>query len=115
MTNNACIVDTTLVTVSSSPMENYEIRIDPIPSIILEGSSQIYTCGLYQNGNLTSGSFVFDLLSNLVPSTYFTFTTIDDNSFSVINIKKYLTEPLSINLTSGSYTKNVEIRLKGGW
>lgn len=102
------------VTVSGSSPVGYEVRVSPNPSYILEGDIQAYTCYLYDSGNLQGNTFIFTN-GSVIPDDHFTLTTISNNSFSVKNNEKYLTDPLTIICTSGSYIKNIMVDLKGAW
>lgn len=113
MTKNTSVKNTCSVVVSASPVTYYEIRIDPDPTFILEGSSQTYNLYLYQNGNLIPGSFAF-IDNNIVPANHYNITTTG-SSITVRNLKKYLNDYLSIDCISGTETKQMEIYLKGSW
>jgi hypothetical protein len=102
------------VTVSGSSPVGYEVRVDPIPSYILEGDTTTYTCYLYNGGLIQADTFVFTA-SGSVPANHYTLSTISGNSFSIKNIEKYLSDNLTITCTSGSYVKNVDMSMKGAW
>jgi hypothetical protein len=102
------------VAVSGSSPVGYEVRVSPNPSYILEGDTETYTCYLYNGGLVQSDVFVFTA-GSVVSTDYYTLTTISNNSFSITNIERYLTDPLTVICTSGSYIKNIEVDLKGAW
>jgi len=62
-----------------------------------------------------SDAYAFALANSNVPSDHYVLTTIDDNSFSVQNVEMYLSYPLVISATSGSYTKDISVDLRGAW
>lgn len=111
--NNSSVFDSCSVIVSASSVSNYEIIVTPSTNFILEGQTLSYDTGLYLNGTRTSGSFNY-AVSGSVPSANYTFTSGSD-SFSVLNIEKYLTDPMIITCTSGSYSKVVQLNLRGSW
>jgi hypothetical protein len=114
LVKNILVSASALVNVSASAIDNYEVRISPPPSIILEGDTQNFICYLYKNGIQQSDSFIFASGSS-VPNKNYSLTIINGNSFSVKNIEKYLENPLSIVCSSGSYVDNAEILLNGLW
>ena len=114
LVDNPTISDSVIITVSGSLVEN-NIRVSPLPSYILQGDTQAYTVYAYNNGVQESDAFTFTLANANVPVANYTFTTIDDNSFSVENIKLYLDYPLIINAVSGSLSKQISILLKGSY
>lgn len=113
MTSNATIHTDINTVVSASPI-GYDIRITPVPDRILEGATETYLCQLYDSGILQSGSFVFSS-GSVVPASSYSLTTISGSAFSVLNTKRYLTAPLTIDCTSGSYTKQISLDLVGAW
>ena len=99
----------------SASSTDYEIRIDPSSGSILESDTETYEVYSYNGGVVTSDAFVFSVSGSLVPAANYLLTTIDSNSFSVENIKKYTHDPLLIDSTSGSNVRQIEISLCGSW
>jgi len=112
--NNTSASAIVLVTVSGSTTLT-EIRVNPNPDFILQGETTSYTVYLYTNGVQQSDVFTFTLGNNDVPVENYTLSTISGNSFSIKNIKVYMDDPLVIDCTSGSNTKQLSILLKGSW
>jgi len=115
MTDNVGMTDTIIVAVSASPVSTYEIRISPTSNILYENDTETYTSYLYLNGVVQADSFVFTLADADVPADHYTLTILNDNSFSLKNNEFYLNDPLSILCTSGSYSKQLDIYLRGSW
>ena len=113
--NNSSVYDTVSV-VSSSAIIESDIRITPSDRYILEGDTQNYNVGLYQNGILQVDTFSISLYDKNVPGSNYTLTQTDGNNFSIKNNEMFLDYPLILTLTSsGSVTKNLSIELKGAW
>ena len=102
------------VSVSGSPI-GYEIRVSPNSGYILEGDSETYTSYLYLGGSPTSDVFTFSVSGSMVPSKSYSLNVVDGNTFIVSNDKKYLENPLIIDCTSGSYSQQISIDLRGAW
>jgi len=103
------------VVVSASTIGTYDIRVDPAELRIFEDETATFTVYNYFNGVVQSGSFVFTIANNNIPTANYTFSTIDGNSFSVKNDEMYLDDPLSIVATSGSNIKTINLMLRGAW
>ena len=110
---NDSVSDTCSVSVVSGVVSNYQVVITPDTNFILQGETQIYNCKLYLNGSLQSDVFTFTLGATTIPSTSYLFTVIDGNNFSVKNIKKDLSDTLTITCTSGANSRVIDILLKG--
>jgi uncharacterized protein YjdB len=104
---------TCAITVVASSQTIKEVIASPSTNYILEGSSQTYTVYLYTNGTIQADTFTFSVVAGNVPSTNYSLTIINGNSFTVDNIGKYMDEPLVIHCVSGTNTKDVSILLKG--
>lgn len=116
MTSNTSVTASAIVIVNASPIYSYEIRVSPSENYnILESENQTFTTYLYVSGSLQSDAFNFTLINNDVPVDRYSMTTLGSNSFNVVNINKYLNDPLSILATSGSFTKQIDISLVGAW
>lgn len=113
MVDNTSASASVNVVVSASPL-GYEIRISPTPSQILEGDTEFYSCYLYDGGIIQSDPFTFSS-GSIVPSNHYSLVATSVNSFSVKNIERYLTEPLTVICTSGSYIKSIKVDLLGAW
>lgn len=105
------------VKVSDSETENsngYSIFISPNVTEIPEGEEQFYNCKLYKDGIEQSDGFIFSVSGN-IPEENYRFYVHDGNTFSILNIKKYLEEPLKIICKSGENIDIFEVKLKGVW
>jgi hypothetical protein len=107
-----CVVP---ITISASPVLDYEVRVTPDSGYLLQSNTQIYTAGLYLNGASQTGSFVFSVSGSNVPSSKYELTTISGSAFSLKNNRMFLDYPLLVNVTSGSISKQLSIELKGSW
>jgi len=115
MTDNSSASATCEVVVSASSTAPYEIRVDPSNDTVLEGTTTTFSVYGYVGGVQQASAYVFSLANSNVPSDHYVLTTIDDNSFSVKNVEMYLAQQLIIVASSGSYTKNISIDLRGAW
>ena len=115
MIDNTSASATCSVVVSASSTAPYETRVDPANDTILEGTTTTFTVYGYVGGVQQADAYTFALLDSNVPAENYTLTTIDDNSFSVQNEIMYLAYPLIITATSGSYTKDISVDLRGAW
>ncbi len=111
--NNPTIFDVCVVTVTNAIVSNYQVVLTPDTNIILQGETQTYNCKLYLNGVLQVSTFTFTMGATTIPNTSYVFTVIDGNNFSVKNIKKDLTDTLTITCTSGTNSRVLDVILKG--
>lgn len=112
LTDNPAVFDTVMVTCSGSPVSDYEVVITPNQNYILQGDTIVFDVRLWLNGVVQSDNFVFTLDSNTVPTANYVYAVIDGHSFSIKNIKKFLTDSLNVNCVSGSNSKSIDIMLK---
>lgn len=112
LTDNLAVFDTIIVTCSGSPVLDYEVVISPNKNYILQGTTQVYDVRLWLNGVVQSDTFTFTLNSNTVPAANYQYSVIDGNSFSVKNLKMFLTDSINISCVSGSYSKSIDINLR---
>lgn len=115
MTDNTSVSASALATVSASSVMDYEIRITPSTAYVLQGTSSTYGIYGYLGGVIQGDTFTFTLADYNVPSDHYVLSAIDDNHFAVSNSLMYLEAPLIITATSGSYSKNISINLRGAW
>jgi len=87
--NNLTVFDEKSITVTNTPIAEYDIRIIPNVYGILEGTTETMECRLYLNEVAQADSIDFTVLGN-VPSYCYTFTEIDGNHFSIANHRMYL-------------------------
>jgi len=112
--NNNTIIDSISVTVTNSKTDTFEVKITPDLSGLNEGDARTFTVKLYKNDVETSEVFTFTK-TGLVPSTNYTFTVIDGNSFMIRNNLAYYNASLVINCVSGMHSRDLSIDLNGGW
>jgi len=98
---------------SASSVNN--IIVVPNSGDILQSGSQIFDVRYYSGSVALSGSFVFVVNDNNVPTDHYTFSTLSNNTFSVVNNEKYLDYPLSILCAGSSGSRIFEVNLKGDW
>ena len=103
------------IVVSASSTAIYEVRVSPSNDTVLEGTTTVFSVTGFVGGVQQSDAYAFALANSNVPSDHYVLTTIDDNSFSVQNVEMYLSYPLVISATSGSYTKDISVDLRGAW
>jgi hypothetical protein len=113
LNSNTDIYDEITVYVTSDVQDDYEVQISPDVTLLYEGDTQAYTCYLMKNGVETANKFTF--AASGVPAANYILTTINDNAFTVENVKKYVDDELSITCTSGTHTKTFDITLRGDW
>jgi hypothetical protein len=103
------------VIVTSTPTNEYEIRISPNNYSILESDTQVYVVYLYLNGTIQADAFVFSLYDGNVPAENYSFNILGNNSFSITNNHLFVEHPLIINAVSGTNSKQISLMLKGAW
>lgn len=114
--NNSDAYDVCNISVSSVPVSNISVSVNPNVGFIYEGESQIYDVRLYLNGVIQSDTFVFTLNNGGIPSTKYSYSVIDGNSFVVTNIERHFgNEELSVTATSGLNVSVINIKLIGAW
>ena len=109
------ISDTCGITVSASPSVNANVVISPSVNFVYEGIKKSYSVFLYEDGVVQADTFTITCNPNTITSEYYTFTVVDGNHFTIENLKKELTSYLTITCVSGTNTKTMDIKLKGGW
>jgi len=100
---------------SGSDIGVYDIVIDPPENYILESGSAIYDARYYLGGVIQSGSFVFTVSGSAVPTDHYMFNVIDDNSFRIDNLEKYLDSNLNILCSGSSGSRILNLELRGAW
>lgn len=112
MVGNPDVSDTITVTVTDKPLEYREIIINPECNYILQGMSETFTVYQYVNGLQQDDTFSVEALN--VPKQYYILQVINGNEFTIINVARYMKQPLTIkvtNLMSGEEVSfNIELR-----
>jgi len=98
---------------SASSVAN--IVVSPNDGKILKGASQIFDVRYYSGSVVTTGSFIFSISGSDIPIDYYVFSTLTNNTFSVINNEKYLDNYLVINCIGTSGSRTFEVELAGAW
>ena len=96
---------------STSGSVSNSITVLPSNFDILESGSQVYTV----SSSPVSGSFVFSIADNYVPTNHYIFTSLGGNTFSIQNLSAYFDSSLNINCIGVSGSRVVNINLNGAW
>lgn len=115
LANNSLVSDTCSVTVAGAPVDTYQVRFSPTDNAVLEGQTKTWTVYLFKNNVQQADVFVLALDANTVPSDHYVYTAISQNSFSVKNVERFLTDSLELTATSGIYSSVLTINLRGAW
>ena len=111
--NNVLVYDSCSVSVSATPVTDYQVILSPDINYILQGDTQVFNVKLYLNGVAQLDTFTFTVNPNTIPSLNYVFSTIDGNNFSIKNIKKFVGDTLTVTCTSGLNSTQENITLKG--
>lgn len=104
-----------VATSSETPISEFEIQIDRNENFIFEGDTETFSVGLYENGVLQPDTFTFTLVPNTVPSSNYVFIIVDNNTFTIKNIKRFLTDTLDVRCDSGIHSRTYKFNLRGDW
>jgi hypothetical protein len=103
------------VVVSATPSFTYDIRISPTRNYIFEDETDVFTVNLYENNVITANTFTFTVIPNTVPTGHYIFSSLTGNTFSIRNVKRFLTDTLDVKCVSGLNEKTYKFNLKGDW
>lgn len=104
------------ITVSNSPEETADIRIEPYINYILESTTREYRVYLYiDNVKQENTAIQFTCGSNDIPASHYVFTVTGDNSFKLSNRKMAPGKLLNITCEVNGYSKVFQITLRGAW
>jgi len=111
---NSDVYDVVDVVVDSNSVDQ-TITITPEPSFILEGEEVVYTARLFVGGEeIPNTIFTINVSDqNEIPSANFEITQLSDNMFKVKNIKRYLYKTLKLEVSANTYSREIEIELRG--
>jgi len=112
---NNLVSDSCSITVTPTPSNIYQIQFSPKENYILEGESVTWEFALVENGIPLPDDFVFSIDTRSVPSTYYSYVVIDGKSIVIQNLRMYLGDYMVLTATSGSYTKSINVYLRGSW
>ena len=98
-----------------STVQDSVTTITPDVTSILENDTETFTIQRYINGVPQADSYTFT--PSGVPSDYYVLTVIDNNKFSIKNVKQYEKSSLTISCYNQETheTMNIDIWLVGGW
>jgi len=112
---DADVNDSCNIVVNTTPISEYEIVVSPDKNYVLENDSESYNVTLELNGIDTTDVFVFNIVAGNVPVDNYVFTVVNGNNFNLENVGMYIEEELVIRCTSGIHSRDISIRLRGGW
>lgn len=95
---------------NTSQQEEYT-EISPEDRVVLQGKTTEFSCFRYVNGEATEDTFTFEILNDNVPQSRYVFTVVDDNHFTIQNIKKYMSSPLIVECTNNTTEEKVSVEL----
>lgn len=115
MQDNPEIKEEFYINVVEAPQVNYEIRLIPSDSYILQGDKKIFECALYQNGAIISDKVSFDFKDNTigVPKANYAINIIDNSHFEIYNKKMYMTNPIKVLCTFDNISQEFSFELRG--
>lgn len=119
--DNKTYSKTILVTITAQLVKTIAITLNSTdttlnPNKIKLNNTQNYTIAETSNGNIVNDTFT--LTESGCDPSYYTLTIIDNNNFSVNNLKGDGTEYLTITVTSATnatVSGSIKIRLAGRW
>ena len=91
--------------------KNKRIVITPDVDCIMEKEEVVFSCYLYNGYNKTDE--IFDITCESIQNSYYTFTVIDGNHFSIKNNKMNLSQIVTIKCKTGDYEKECNYQLRG--
>jgi len=113
LSTNSSVTDTLVVTVTATPVLDYEIRMLPTDSNILQGTETTYSFLSYLNGNVLADTFTFSLATSNIPDYCYVFTVLDDFSFKIKNLRMFVAEDLVVNCSTTHIAQDFSFKLKG--
>jgi hypothetical protein len=112
---NNTINDNISIDVVASPIDNFEVRINPDENIVRQGNTQQYSVYLYNNDVQQVDTFTISEIGGLVPTDNYSLNIIDGNTFEIINIEQFDDGDLTIECVSGIHSAQIDIQLGGLW
>ena len=113
MSSNTAITDTLVMTVTATPVADYEIRMLPTDANVFEGTENTYVFKLYLNGVIQADTFTFAVVGTNVPDYCYLLTVVDGYSFKIKNLRMYTPSDLIISCTTTPLAQNFTFKLKG--
>lgn len=104
-----------VINVVENPKTDYQIRIMPNVSYILQGKKQVFECGLYSNGALISEKVDFTFKDNTldVPSNKYSINVIDGQHFEIQNKGMFMKSPVKVLCTYKDISQEFDFELRG--
>ena len=113
MVDNKHVFGSMTVTVLESSAEpNYDILINPDINYVLENEEIAITATVYKNGIAQDYSIEIVDISENVPRNNYKIM-VQGNTFTIINKKKYLTNPVKVRCSYNDIFKEFEFTLRG--
>ena len=113
MVDNKHVFGSMTVTVLESSAEpNYSILINPDIDYVLEKEELVVTATVYKNGIAQDYPIEIVDISEDVPRTNYKIT-VQDNTFTIINKKKYLVNPIKVRCSYNDVSEEFEFTLRG--
>lgn len=108
-------VKTATVSVSVTSVQVVTVEIMPQVKTLLQNSEQVYT--VYKKINGVVQSDTFNIVGSVAPTTNYTLTVLNGNSFKVKNLKLWSSGKLKVTCTAtdGINSNYIEIQLKGAF
>lgn len=113
MVDNKHVFGSMTVTVLESSAEpNYSILINPDIDYVLEKEELAVTATVYKNGIAQDYPIEIVDISENVPRTNYKII-VQDNTFTIINKKKYLANPIKVRCSYNDVSEEFEFTLRG--
>lgn len=104
-----------VINVVENPQIDYQIRLIPNDSYILQGKKQVFECGLYENGAISNKDVSFEFKDNTigVPKDKYSIRIIDGCHFEIYNKGMFMTSPVKVLCTYGDISQEFSFELRG--
>lgn len=108
------ITSTIDASVTNEPIEDvYELVVTPNINYVLQGNSQTFFVYLYKNGERQDNIVNFTDISKNIPLGKYEITADENNSFTLFNKGMYMDVPVIVRCTTGVYSLDMSITLRG--
>lgn len=102
----------TITVKEAEGQDRYDVLISPDINYVLEGEELTINVNLYKNGVKQDDIIDIKNVSEDVPMNNYKLT-VDGNSFTIINYKKYLMKPIKVQCSCNDIEKVFEFTLRG--
>lgn len=114
--NNIDVYKDIAITSSATPVMDYRISVLPDVNYVLLSETTTFDIQLLLNDVIVPTTFSFTVDTNTVPFTNYYFNPIDGNTYSIKNLKTFLTDTIDILIDDGAgHTITKQYQLRGGW